>query len=175
MLISSKAAESRLNSPGNLINRLREGRNGNSLSIFGVGKRKEEVKAPQGKIELPKFETKIHEEVHTKVHIPEILPPEKKVPPTIDDLVKTPENDIKLEAIHSNAMETLSAAMIEIKSRIPEVSKVKDLADIAAKMSKIVTDIRAEKNKDNDQDQQVHLHFYTPERKKLSDFQTIEG
>lgn len=181
MLINNKSAEERLKSPNNLFNKLRsaasqQGKNRNVMGLFGVG-RKEEGELRSGTkevngIKLPVFESK------SEVKIPEVLPALNQPAsglnsPTIDDLVNNPENNIKLEAVHDKALTTLHAAMNEINRRLPEVNKVKDLADIAAKMNKVVTDIRAEKSKRNDNIESVHLHFYTPERKKLTDYQEV--
>lgn len=97
---------------------------------------------------------------------------DKATTQVLDDL----EVKIKRETIQSAALDVLSKSVQALGQKITagEVAKPKDLADIARKMSGIVTDIKkGEEPKDKD-NKTVHLHFYTPERKKLSDFEVID-
>jgi len=185
MLINSKAADERLTSGSNLINRLRAGREGSgrggSLAIFGVGRTKEQPPAQENKLTftIPTFEAR------TELIV---SPPASQVAssdssqstnlqpatPTLDQLVPNANTELKLTQVHDKAVDVLHTAMDEVKRRLPEVQKVKDVAAIVAQMNKVVTDIRTDRNKKEKPDGDVHIHFYTPERRQLNDYPVIE-
>lgn len=174
MLVNSKDAERRLNSPDNLLNRLRRESPRsvsakNAMSLFV----RPDIQPPQP---IPAI-------TPSSIYIPSnsepVIEPEpdktedKAAKQVLDDLAL----EIKRESIHSAALDVLSKSVYALGEKITagEIGKPKDLADIARKMSGIVTDIKksGEDNKDKD-GKTVHLHFYTPERKKLSDFEVID-
>lgn len=95
--------------------------------------------------------------------------------PSVDDLIDNTDGKIKLAKVHNTALEVMHTALEELKIMVPSAS-VKQLPSILATASRVVTDIRKERIEANktSKDREVHYHFYTPERKKLSDFEVID-
>lgn len=147
MLINSEEAERRLNSSSNLLNRLRRNPSaGNSaMSVFRPS-------ADSTQIEP----------------IPESDP---AVIAVLDDI----DSKVKEETIKNAALSVLGASVAQLAAVVPSIQRPKELADVASKMSKVINDMNkdgAGRNKDGNKT--VHLHFYTPERKKLTDFEVID-
>lgn len=70
------------------------------------------------------------------------------LPPKIGDLVEDIEDKIAMTNSKSDALKVMQSAIKDLKDRISEVDKPKDLARIATDMSKVVgtiSDIRGEK------------------------------
>lgn len=171
MLINNNEAEKRLNSPLNLMNRLRRespsSRSArNAMSLFT---KKDDSSNSFNPFSRSETSISVPE---TKVITPEVV--NENGSPKLDDILDNAEDKVKMKLIHDNALDVLSASITQIKTRIPEINKAEKLADVATKMSKIVNDIRAERKGDDGKTKQVHLHFYTPERKKLDEFESVE-
>ena len=172
MLINNKEADSRLNSPNNLLNKLRNGSLNNNkrsaMNLFGIGVKKEIL---EGKNNNNPFSGAIA--TVSKTMIPEIITgvvtDDKGA--VLDSILDNAESKIKMEIVHNEALDTLVSAIRETKAGLIGVSAPK-AADVAAKMSKIVDSIRSERNKSGNT-KAVHLHFYTPEQKKLEEYETV--
>lgn len=95
--------------------------------------------------------------------------------PTIDDLLDNSDGKIKLATVYNGALALMKDTIQELQVRVPEL-KADKLPAILAAASKVVTDIRRERIEANKSkgDREVHYHFYTPERKKLSDYEVID-
>lgn len=172
MLIGKEEADKRLNSNGNLLNRLRSGdlkvsRRDRAMELFGIGRKEEKLTSsfinpfqPQGAIPVP---------VPSKTSFPESKPQ--------IDPAEIPAEEVdtreKLERIQHEALNTLMLAIKETKDKIKDLHPAK-AADVAAKMGKIVDAIRSDKNRAGVKDKQVHLHFYTPEPRKIEEFEVID-
>lgn len=155
MLVNTESAEKRLSSSSNLMNKLREGTTlskNKSMQLFGVGQKKEE------RFVNP-FAPKPIEVLTTA--------------PTIDDLIDDVDSRLNLDKAHKKALHVMNRAIQRVSDQIEELDSPTKLADVAAKMGKIVTDIRNEKKNSVDKERTVHYHIYTPEQKKITDFEEI--
>ena len=95
-------------------------------------------------------------------------------PPLLDDILQNADSQIKLGSVHNQALEVLESAIREIKIRIPEM-KADKLPSIITATSKVITDIRRERNESNKNGRQaVNIILYAPEQKSLSDYEVIE-
>lgn len=186
MLLNDKEANERLSSPNNLLNRLRSasGRQDNSkgkaMSLFGMGaspssasqqvsriveQKKEEVvvsfKNPFSSIDYDP----------TPPSIPATIPEVK-----IDDLIDNADSKIKIETAHNEALDAMVKSVQQLKLHLSGMENPVKLADVASKMSKIVSSIRAERMKiaSEESTRSVHLHLYSPEQKKIEQFEAID-
>lgn len=173
MIINDKDAEKRLNSPMNLINRLKNACGGSStrkndaMKLFGVNKKTELVPAKQ----FNPFEA-YKKASEPLVESPEEIKPSEEI--DTDTILADPKTKIKLSLAHDKALDLLNRAVDELSNKISEVSPSK-LPSVISAASKTVESIRRERldaNKNN-KDKDVHFHFYTPERKKLTDYEVV--
>lgn len=191
MIISDKTALERLTSPNNLLNRLSKSESrGKAMSLFGIGRsdRKQEIAEVTVPVSPPRsflnpFSNKPEakpDEVITKpstelaTRLTEAIAPATGV--SIDQIVDNADSKIKLELVHDNALDVMKLTIDQIKNNLPNLDNPAKLADVAAKMGKIVDSIRT--NKINEakvnENRQVHYHFYTPEQTKIEEFQVID-
>ena len=179
MLISNDEAAKRLNSPMNLFNQMRTSsfsqQKSRAMNLFGVGKKKDGpfdngtmTTAPdiQEGAAVVGSQSKAEE-----VIIPSLVL-DKEDSVNIDSILDNAESKIKLETVHNIALDAMVSSIQRLKDTLVEVSKPEKLADIAVKMGKVVNDIRTEKNRAGN-DRPVHLHFYTPEQRKISEYQEV--
>jgi hypothetical protein len=178
MLINEKAANARLTSPMNLMNRLNSLSNPRktAMSLFippkvDVSVVKQQVK--EDKILFNPFENKnIALPTQVPASTPSISAPAE---PTIDNLIENHDAQVKLGLAHDKALTILNDAMSELSIRLSEV-KAEKLPAVITSVSKVVEGIRRERieSKKNDKDKEVHYHFYTPQQKKVSDYEIID-
>lgn len=164
MLISREDANKRLNSPTNLMNRMRSFRSDSrdkALSLFTNPKK--EANTPPAWNPFPE-----NSNSEGEVKVPDAIISGLNIDSIIDDA----DTRIKLQTIHDTALDTLVLAVQTLKDRLPEIAASK-LPDVAAKIGKVVDNIRTEKNKSQGV-KQVHLHLYTPEQKKMSDYESVD-
>ncbi len=175
MIINDKAAEQRLESPMNLINRLRtaspESRKNNAMSLFTGPDRKD-------KQSFDPFKGVNHGVTQEKsgvIAAESITPPSNSDSPVLDNIIHDAESEIKLGLTHNNAISLLHDAVEALKTKLNDVSAAK-LPSVIASASKVVESIRKERNEVNrsNKDREVHYHFYTPEQRKLKDYEVIE-
>lgn len=186
MLINESDAATRLNSPLNLMNRLRrESVSSNkakqSMSLF-TGDRTESITKDNnfGRSQLHDFNPfpappqLTQSEVITPDAILESVATAAPTPGQIDSLIDGLDIKLKQELIHRAAMQALESAVNSLNVRLPEIKHPEKLADVAGKMSKIVSDIRNDRKETGGKNKTVHLHFYTPEQKKVADYNSID-
>lgn len=156
MLVPEKEALSRLNSPDNLLNRMRS--LGNKPAIIPT---------------IPLVRQQ--EAIHVRVSEPDKDEDGNNVNPTIDDLVHDADKQIHLSTAHDNALKVLNGAIRELAIRIPEI-KADKLPAVITATSKVVESIRRERSdlEKNRKNNSVHFHFYTPAQRQLSDYEVIE-
>jgi hypothetical protein len=182
MILNNKDAMSRLESPMNLINRLRSTASpkNNAMSLFGIGNNK--TTTQKKIVEVKTFNPFIVSETASqKIESLEPLGLEKTesslqiLPTTIDNLISNSDNQVKLSLAHDRALGILNEAMSELSIRLNEV-KADKLPSIITATSKVVESIRKERilSRANGSEREVHYHFYTPEQRKISDYEIID-
>src|SRR3990167_5530449 len=189
MIVSEKDAIARLESSFNLINRLKATGTvrRDSMGLFGVASRQDnnklEIKSRNKIAVLPvvvsdfnpfkkseQSETAKEISLQSKeiksneVRQAEVLPPETN----LDELLENSDGRIRLSLAHDIALDTLVKSLQMINGRLEEIP-AKQLITVASATSKVVNDIRTEQNKSSGT-KSVHLHFYSPEQKKISDY-----
>jgi hypothetical protein len=95
------------------------------------------------------------------------------IPPTSEEVIQDLEHKLASTSIKSKAANIMIAAMDELKSRIPEVTKAENLAKIAESMSKVV---QAE-SKDNTQrsENQPQFILYAPQFHTEEHYEVIQA
>src|ERR1035437_4594096 len=195
MIINDSDAVARLNSPMNLMNKLKQlsNNNGNkknsAMSLFGIGRPTadsikqitEEKLIEEVTVKFNPFSTKdesstsllplsasLHQD-HPQIPIFEPLPER------LDDILGNSESQIKLGLAHDRALDLLNRSVEMLATKLDDVSPAKLPAVISA-ASKTVESIRRERaeSSKNNKDQSVHFHFYTPEQRKMSDYEVID-
>jgi hypothetical protein len=176
MLISNEKANEKLNNPNNLMNKLREGNNNsngnknNSMSLFGIGIR------PSIQSSVPSTSPIIPPIPRPPINTiqPKREENESQIPST-EELLPESSAQIKLGLAHDAALGLLSDSVATLKTKLDSV-KADKLPSVITAASKVVESIRRERielNKKNNGNE-VHFHFYTPEQKKLDDFEVID-
>lgn len=154
MIIPNDKAVERLNSPLNLINRLRKHETGvDSLDIFKTPA----VRPDIGNGEDSESDDKADSAI------------------SIDKLIRDADSQIQLASAHDKAVRLMNQAIDEMTLRVTEV-KPEKLPAILTAASKLVTDLRREQLEAAKVSGQkaVHLHFYTPTQKTIDQYDVIE-
>jgi hypothetical protein len=165
MIINNDEASKRLNSPLNLINRLRE------------SKTNAKAKAAMAIFIPPKGVMPSDTGSKQSVYKPEIAgvqhPAENTE--TLDQILENHEAQINLGLAHDSALKLLTNSISSLATKLDDVKPDKLPAAIMA-ASKVVESIRRERAEasKNNKDREVHYHFYTPEQKQLTDYEVIE-
>lgn len=177
MIIKDSEAVARLNSPLNLINRLRSGNgNGNkknsAMSLFGIGRKKEEDKEIK-EISFNPFQTK--EQLSSSVPAAKEIPQQASSETNLDNILENHESQIKLGLAHDKSLELLTRSVDILSAKLDDV-KADKLPAVVTAASKVVESIRRERNEasKNSKDREVHYHFYTPEQRKITDYEIID-
>lgn len=102
---------------------------------------------------------------HTPVSIPSLPPPSSSE--IIDDL----EEKISKSTVRSKAVGILTAAMDELKVRIPEVQKPEKLAQIAAEMAKVVSH---QDNRNQGDKALSQIIVYAPQVQNIDNYEIID-
>jgi hypothetical protein len=176
MIINDSEAAKRLASPMNLINKLKTTSNRSSaMSLFGIGrqaspdKKKEEIK--EIKVTFNPFQTKepLSSLVPTSQPL-QVSPSEK-----LDNILEDHESQIKLGLAHDHALNLLNRSVDMLSSKLDDI-KADRLPQVISAASKTVESIRRERNEasKNNKDREVHFHFYTPQQKKISEYEVID-
>lgn len=141
MILSDSEVTERLESPDNLINRLRSG-------MFSGASRQNKI------IPIPS------------------LPPIEDISSSelIDDL----EDKLKAGQVRSKATALLVDAIDELKLRLTEVTKPKELSSIASDMSKILVNHKTITQKESTEGPQVQVIVYTPRINNESHYNVID-
>jgi len=93
------------------------------------------------------------------------------LPPTSKEIIEDLEEKLQYGSIKSKAAGIMIAAMDELKSRLPEVTKPETLARVAESMSKVVNAESANSNKDKLNAPQFHI--YAPQFNNENHYDTI--
>jgi hypothetical protein len=159
MIINDKDALRRLDSPMNLINKIkssspRSGPQSGAMSLFGIGRKKEEeIKIVSNSADISLREP------HT----------------TLDTILENNESQIKLSLAHDQALELLNNSVSLLATKLDDI-RADRLPSVVSAAGKIVESIRKERiaNRGNDSEREVHFHFYTPQQKTISDYEIVE-
>lgn len=188
MILKDDDAVRRLNSPLNLINRLAavsktKARKTDAMALFGIGRKKtEEKKEVREPVTAPSFNpfvrnidgglTVIH--VDSDSQKPNEESENNKIT-TLDNILENHESKIKLGLAHDKALDLLHRSVEALSAKLEDV-RADRLPSVIAAASKTVESIRRERNESAklNKDQEVHYHFYTPEQKKIADYEIIE-
>lgn len=183
MLISNDDALKRLNSPLNLINRFADKKisRNTAMSLFVPPSKPREE--PNESIP-EKLEHVIHpfvnpfakviEAVESKKE--EILEPIKEEPKeALAELVTEADAQIRLGLAHNTALDLLTRSVQMLNTKLDDV-KADKLPAVIAATSKVVESIRKERleRDKTGKDKEVHFHFYTPQQKRVSDYEVID-
>lgn len=186
MLINDKDAAARLASPSNLINKLRssDSPRKNAMNLFGMGrpsaekleiKEIKEVKPIEVKKEelvvIPSFNPFKTNKPDSSTERAELTPSH----PPIEELIENSDTQIRLAHAHDKALELLNRSVEQLSMKLDDV-KADKLPGVITAASKVVDNIRRERNEavKSGKDREVHYHFYTPQQRKVSDYEVID-
>lgn len=202
MIISDKDATSRLNSPLNLINRLRQNkpRNGSAMGIFTGNNGKSSAVTSQltsaeaetqtvpeshptsSQVDIPEAKAKpwFNPFTTSSDNLPAIIPATPASPtaeepsPTLESILEDSESNIKLALAHNSAVELLSNSIELLSAKLDNV-KADKLSGVITAATKTIESIRKERSEaaKTNKGKEVHYHFYTPIQKKLEDYGPI--
>lgn len=177
MIINEKETEARLNSPINLINKLKS--NGSRKSAMSLFIRPSFAKpaavAEQPKVEILKKEEELKAIVtFNPFEIAKQSNKESSPRVSIDDLIENNETQVRLAHAHDQALELLNNSVALLSTKLEDV-KADKLPSVISAASKVVEGIRKERRELNESsDREVHYHFYTPEQRKVSEYKVID-
>lgn len=178
MLVSDKDAIARLSSSSNLANRLKNispsSTRKNAMSLFI----KPTVEKIEKKIAFNPFENKDKPQEPTVELIPvesSQAPVESREEPRLENLINDHEAQVKLGLAHDQSLALLSNSVKMLTDKLDEVSAAK-LPGVITAASRVVESIRKERLEISRQgkDKEVHIVFYTPEQRKLTDYAVID-
>lgn len=194
MLVNNDAALARLDSPSNLINRLRSSSNSprkDAMNLFGMNRKsmaaikkideevnepiREEVKAEVKKEEVKEVKT-FNPFAHKTSQLDSRSPTQNiNIIPQVEQIVQDSESKLKLALAHDSALALLNDSVALLKLKLEDV-KADKLPGVITAASKVVEGIRRERSEASklNKDQEVHYHFYTPQQRKITDFQVID-
>lgn len=189
MIVRDDDAIKRLNSPMNLINKLRSNGNGrnSAMQLFGIGRKREEEKiSEEVTTSFDPFDTRTKPQTISLPQLPSILqiptlakPESSQAPsstePGLDNILENHESQIKLGLAHDNALRLLNNSIEALTIKLEDV-KADKLPSVISAASKTVESIRKERSEaaKRGSDKEVHFHFYTPSQKSISDYEVIE-
>jgi hypothetical protein len=196
MIVKDNDAIKRLNSPMNLINRLKNvtGSRNNAMQLFGIGRftdkkaSEDEPAKLEAKLETLSEEVTVtfnpfnkKEESQTSL-LPQLRSSSLNLPQEtpasdikLDNILDNTESKIRLGLAHDNALDLLNRSVEMLSAKLDDV-RADRLPTVIAAASKTVESIRKERLEasKNEKDQEVHFHFYTPTQKPMSEFEVID-
>jgi hypothetical protein len=177
MLLNEQEAAARLKSPLNLINRLKDTSRKGAMNLFTGGGNNAGNSVEVLKEIVPMAAALIKPSPFNPFDKPQEVLPEIIQPIELkaDDIISDPDRKIKLSIAHDRALEVLTSSVELLATKLDDVRADK-LPSVIAATSKVVESIRRERNESakNNKDREVHYHFYTPEQKKIIDYNVIE-
>jgi hypothetical protein len=188
MILSDKAAAARLGSSNNLMNRLSELKSTrkNAMSLFVPSStRKESAKQEEKKeLKFNPFATASpssanddeKEQNDSIVPVNPTVVPNPAAVPKIEDLVTNSDEQVRLGLAHDKALSVLTKTLITLDDKVGELhpSKLPSAIIATAKVVESIRRERLEAAKQGGRDREVHYHFYTPQQRKISDYEIIE-
>ncbi len=182
MILNDKEASARINSPLNLINRLRDGvKKSSSMSLFMPSPTaREEKKRDEEEVKVtfnpfkPVSERESLQTFATSLTAQQVQASSDS-DPRIGDILNDADTKIKLGHAHDQALALLSNSLNALALKLDDV-KADKLPSVIAAASRTVESIRRERAETikNGKDREVHYHFYTPQQRKLEEYQVIE-
>lgn len=187
MIISDKEAAARLDSPINLINKLRKNElnnnRKNAMSLFIPATQKPD----KPRAFLNPFNSNTDKQVESTLAatsssnlIPVTTPaPQSATNPQpeikVDSILENADSQIKLATAHDKALQLLNKSIDQLTIELDNV-KADKLPSVISATSKVVESIRKERNEAAKlgKDREVHYHFYTPQTKRVEDYQVID-
>lgn len=179
MLIKDDEMLERLSSPLNLMNRMRSNgaatRN-KAMGLFGLNQQKNPSSPNSPSSFKPIFTSPVDKtgeipETPT-IEADEILPPAEI---KADDLIDNADSKIELAHAHNDALGVLNKAIKRMGQTVEDIDPEK-LPSVINSVSKVVEGIRKERAEaaKAKSGKEVHLHFYTPTQKALTDYEVVE-
>lgn len=104
-------------------------------------------------------------------HPPSIPSSEEILPPKSSDIIENLEDKIQSSTVRSKAVGIMTAAMDELKLRIPEVQKPEKLAQIAAEMSKVVSH---QDNRNQGDKSLSQIIVYAPQVQNIENYEIVD-
>ena len=94
---------------------------------------------------------------------------------SVEDILSDSQAKIKLGHAHDAAISLLTESLTKLRSDLDRVDTEK-LPSVISAASKVVEGIRRERNEvaKSGKDKEVHYHFYTPEQKKIEQYDVID-
>jgi hypothetical protein len=167
MIINDKDALKRLESPMNLINKLKSQSSNkkNAMSLF--------IPTQSSKPVEPLFNPFQKAPESLRIQESQVIP--EAVSPKVDEILENSDAKIKLGLAHDKALDLLTRSVDMLAGKLEDV-KADKLPAVVGAASKVVESIRRERNEaaKNNKDREVHYHFYTPQQQKVSDFEVID-
>lgn len=93
-------------------------------------------------------------------------------PPSSSDIIEDLEEKISKSTVRSKAVGILTAAMDELKIRIPDVQKPEKLAQIAAEMAKVVSH---QDNRNQGDKALSQIIVYAPQVQNIDNYEIIDA
>jgi hypothetical protein len=181
MIVKDADAIKRLESPMNLINRLRREtvneKKNNAMSLFGMNRKRDES-MPLAAVESHTLAApKQIEEALVSFNPFQHPPSSSQVPSStsLDNILENHDAQIKLGLAHDSALKLLNDSISQLAAKLDDV-RADRLPAVISAASKTVESIRKERNENSksNKDREVHYHFYTPTQKPISDYEVID-
>lgn len=168
MLVNDNEALERINSKDNLLNRLKSVTTNNAAAKKGLD-------IFTNRNSNDNFKPKRDDKDYSAANAGELPATNAPLVPSIDHLIDKPENQIKLAAAHNAALDVMNQAMSHLSEKMDDI-RAANLPSVITAASKVVESIRKERaaNQANRGNNSVNFHFYTPEQRRMSDYQVIE-
>ena len=184
MIISDEEVERRLNSPSNLMNKLRSKTSINParkgmMELFTKRKQLEnelesKQSEPSGYSDIsPRIDTDRNRDKDTDIN--RNIDINRDTETTLDSLIQNHEAQIKLGLAHDKSLDLLTRSVNMLSEKLDDVNASR-LPSVVMAASKVVESIRKERleSRKTDKDREVHYHFYTPQQKKVEDYTVID-
>lgn len=175
MIVNDKEALNRLDSPMNLLNQLKrvtkKNERSSAMSLFVPSKKQEEKFIEEVTVTFNPFSTKAESQTSL---LPQSTSSSSQSE-RLEDVLDNPDSQIKLGLAHDKALDLLHRSVEMLSLKLDDVSASKLPAVISA-ASKTVESIRRERleQANTGKDREVHYHFYTPEQKKVTDYEVVD-
>lgn len=190
MIVADSDALARLESPLNLMNRMKSAgtSRGQAMGLFGIGNRDKIQPStitvpPPLPANPPEFINPFSKSDNALVPVktaerpiaPTIPVQKEDNGPNLDNLLDNADSRIKLSLAHDSALGVMKDAIDQVKIKLHEI-KADKLPSVVAAMSKVVNDIQRQRIDQNKgaKNQSVHFHYYTPTQKKSTDYEIID-
>jgi hypothetical protein len=177
MIVTNDSAITRLKSPMNLMNRLHSlsSKKNDAMSLFGINKSQAQTSKTNEPLPPAKIEFNPFSEKKTETLTAPSVHPKETSQPILDNILEDNDTQIKLGLAHDNALKLLNDSVTLLATKLDDI-KADKLPSVVSAASKVVEGIRKERSESAKlgKDKEVHYHFYTPQQRKVSDYEIIE-